>query len=560
MVLKIAAGIELPVEAVTQTFAYLARRGAGKTYAAKVMAEEMLSAGYPIVVLDPLGVWWGLRSKYPVCILGGEHADAPLEASSGKVVADFVVSERMSVIIDVSGFGENDMRRFVGDFATQFYHANREAIHWFVDEADEFAPQQAAGGPMAKCLGAMQNIVRRGRSRGIGCTLITQRSAVLNKSVLTQTECLVAMQTTGPHDLKAIDDWIKYHGTPEEREAIMQSLTKLQQGEAWLYSPAWLKLLKKIKFRKLHSYDSSSTPKPGEQRKAPKDLADIDLGALKSKMAETIERAEAEDPKKLRAKIAELQKQLAAKPAAAIDQSAIDRAVSKAVAERDRQLQSAIKEREAIIGKLKGRMVKAAELLHVNGEAVPEAVPIAAVVAVPMALAPKASPQPKKTQPTSTVAGAPLTKAELAILTAFYWLRDEEATPAKVSFYSGYTQGAGSFNNALGRMRSTGLLQGWRITLEGCDFIADSVDEKPVGSELRERLRRKLTKAENALLDALLSIYPERATNETLAELSGYTAGAGSFNNALGRLRAIEAAVGYERDGGVRASDILVGS
>jgi DNA helicase HerA-like ATPase len=61
-VLNIGAGLTLPVEAVTETFAILAKRGVGKTYTAAVMVEEMVAAGLPVVVVDPIGVWWGLRS------------------------------------------------------------------------------------------------------------------------------------------------------------------------------------------------------------------------------------------------------------------------------------------------------------------------------------------------------------------------------------------------------------------------------------------------------------------------------------------------------------------
>lgn len=315
---KIAKQLSLPVEAVTQAFAILGRRGSGKTNTAVVMAEEMLRSNFPIVVLDPLGVWWGLRSNaagtgdgFPVVIFGGDHADVPLEPTGGKLVADFVVSERVPVILDLFKFGENDMRRFVADFAVQFYKTNKLAIHWFVDEADEFAPQSPNGGPGAACLGAMQNIVRRGRSKGIGVTLITQRSAVLSKSVLTQTECLIAMQTTGPHDLRAIDEWIKYHGTQEERAVIMRSLSKLQLGDAWVYSPAWLKVLEQVHIRARTTFDSSSTPKPGEARREPKRVADVDLARIEKQMVATVEAAKANDPKELRKRIADLEAQLA---------------------------------------------------------------------------------------------------------------------------------------------------------------------------------------------------------------------------------------------------------
>lgn len=44
--LRLADGFELPLEAVTVTFAILAKRGSGKTSTAVVLAEEMISAGH----------------------------------------------------------------------------------------------------------------------------------------------------------------------------------------------------------------------------------------------------------------------------------------------------------------------------------------------------------------------------------------------------------------------------------------------------------------------------------------------------------------------------------
>ena len=61
MTLRISDKLSLPDDSALWTFADLAIKGAGKTYAASVMAEEMVKAGIPIIALDGLGVWWGLR-------------------------------------------------------------------------------------------------------------------------------------------------------------------------------------------------------------------------------------------------------------------------------------------------------------------------------------------------------------------------------------------------------------------------------------------------------------------------------------------------------------------
>ncbi len=54
--LTLGPGLMLPVEAVTETFAILAKRGAGKTYTATVLVKEMMAAGLPLVIVDPVGV------------------------------------------------------------------------------------------------------------------------------------------------------------------------------------------------------------------------------------------------------------------------------------------------------------------------------------------------------------------------------------------------------------------------------------------------------------------------------------------------------------------------
>ncbi|GAF92488.1 unnamed protein product, partial [marine sediment metagenome] len=189
----------LPEDFVTETIAILAKRGAGKTYLLRKLAEALIGAHLPVVVIDPVGVCWGLRSSangkrdgLPVIIIGGDKGDLPLESESGKVLAEWVVTERRSVVFDLSALPSKAAEcRFVADFATQIYRQNRDPLHIMLDEADNFAPQSPMQGDK-RMLGAINMLARRGRARGIGLTMATQRSAVLNKNVLTQAEVLVA--------------------------------------------------------------------------------------------------------------------------------------------------------------------------------------------------------------------------------------------------------------------------------------------------------------------------------------------------------------------------------
>lgn len=312
MKLNIADNLSLPLDFVTERIAFLARTGAGKSGGMRVLAEEMVRAKQFFIFLDPKGDAWGIRSDYGVLIMGGEHQDVPLEPRAGSFVADFLVGERISTVLDLSEFTESEMVRFTADFGERFYRTNREAVHWFIDEADEFAPQSGYNAEALKCLGAIQRIQRRGRGRGIGVTLASQRSAVINKSVLTQAGTLIAMQTTAPHDMKAVDAWLEYAATKEARNLIMAELPGMQPREAFVYSPQLLGTKPhRITFRKFHSFDSMRTPKHGETRQQPKRLADLDLSAVQRDMADTIERVKAEDPKELQKQVFELKRQLA---------------------------------------------------------------------------------------------------------------------------------------------------------------------------------------------------------------------------------------------------------
>jgi hypothetical protein len=148
-------------------------------------------------------------------------------------------------------------------------------------------------------------------------------------------------------------------------------------------------------------------------------------------------------------------------------------------------------------------------------------------------------------------------KAARLFLRACYWLKDEQPSASKVAFYAGYANGGSTFRNSMGTLRTSGLVKGFAITEAGLAAIPVDVEAKPTGPELREWLRPKLDKAENALLDALIEAYPDRLSDQQIGEQTGYTAGGSSFRNAIGTLRTLEAAEGYARTGGVKAADVF---
>lgn len=136
---------------------------------------------------------------------------------SASAVKNSRVTDRFSCILDLSLFRKAQAHRFLAPFLETLYRQNQEPLNLFTDEADFYAPQKPFGDE-ARTLGAMSDVVRRGRIRGIGCTLITQRPAVLSKDVLTQCEVLTSLRIVHHRDIAAIREWVDVHGDPAQEQ------------------------------------------------------------------------------------------------------------------------------------------------------------------------------------------------------------------------------------------------------------------------------------------------------------------------------------------------------
>ena len=112
-----------------------------------------------------------------------------------------------------------------------------------------------------RALGAFDRIVRRGRVKGLGTTLITQRPAVIHKNLLSQVDGIFVLHVVAPHDLEAVETWMKPVVPMSMRNDCLSALPKLQQGEAFfMQSGADQTPLVRFMTRKKTTFDSSKTP------------------------------------------------------------------------------------------------------------------------------------------------------------------------------------------------------------------------------------------------------------------------------------------------------------
>jgi len=536
--------LALPVDVVTQTIGILAKRRAGKSYLARRLSEQLYRADQQIVLVDPKGDWWGIRSSrdgkgpgLPIIIVGGERGDVPLEVNGGELVAKLVVEERVSVLLDLSLLRKHEVATFMADFLETLYRMKareqyRTPMMLLIDEADAIAPQTKGqggvkGGNVERMLGAAEDIVRRGGQRGIGCTLITQRSAVLNKNVLTQVQILIALRTIAPQDLKAMNAWVDVHGNEEERKTLMESLPALPVGDAWVWSPGWPTtdgIFKRIHTAQIETFDSGSTPAAGEKRREPKKVAEVDLDALRRQMAATMERAKATDPKELQREIASLKKQLAAKSVMVSPAKVIERSVlTEAHVNRVAKIAESLREALGKIADIVQRNHSCAETVRKTGGANAGQHGLSALGTG--VASPEATPAfvPKRFEAASGNHGGSVGKGEIAVLTAIAQHASGLSREA-ITIITGYKR---STRDAyLQRLMNKGLVLlnrgGFDVTPDGVKLLGSNFQRLPTGDQLYQHWLSNLPMGEAQILSCLRNSHPDTVSREAIGERTAF--------------------------------------
>lgn len=552
----------VPSAALAQHIAVLGKTGSGKTYAVRGIVEELLDAGARVCIVDPTGAWYGLRTRadgkragYPVAIFGGAHGDFPLAAQHGEELAEIIGTSSTPAIIDTRLLRTGERTRLFTDLAEGLLRKNRGPLHLVIDEAHLFAPQGRVADPQSGAmLHAANNLVSLGRSRGLRIILITQRPAKLHKDSLTQVETLIALRLIAPQDRRAVEEWIKDNADAKQGRDILSSLATLKTGQAWLWAPE-LGVLERVTFPRIRTFDSGRAPDGTEPDCV---LAPIDKDAIAGRLKMVAQQAIDNDPKRLKARIAELERQAKQRPAQGPTEADV-RAQKNAcfregwgkgyqcgLKDAERSIQDAVRSQL-------GAAIQGAVSLLLSSEPTP--VSPAENPARRVTAPPGGSPQGSRTG--TALAGTRarqlnggetgLSGPEQRILDAIAWLEDttrqEVHNQVAVAFLAGYTYGGGAFNNPRGRLHTAGLVEyvsGEKISLTDAGRQkATPPDVALTASELHDRVLQRLPGPEQRILRPLLASYPDPMTGENVAKEAGYTFGAGAFNNPRGRLRSL---------------------
>lgn len=545
----------IPNAALAQHIAILGKTGSGKTYAAKGVAENILRESGRVCVIDPTGAWHGLRSSatgksagFPVVIFGGAHADLPLGGAHGEAIAEIIGTSSTPAILDTSLMRVGERARFFADFADALVRKNKGPLHLIIDEAHLFAPQGKVSDPQSGAmLHAANNLVSLGRARGLRIILITQRPAKLHKDSLTQVETLVALRLIAPQDRAAVEAWIKDNADEKQGREILTSLATLPTGQGWVWAPE-LGVLERVSFPKIKTFDTSRAPDESESGAGPV-LAPIDREDIQKRLEVVAADAVANDPAWLKAEIAKLKRDLATKPAPTHDPAAEQRGYARGWSE------GAATTEAAWMSKLPALVDAVNALKDTRAPAAPQ-IQSAPVVAHQQSGNGHARPAPPRRVPQST--GEKLPRAERRILTALAQYPQGRAKN-QVAVLTGYAVNGGGFNNAVSSLRTAGFLSGAgdRLEITDAGIIAlGHYEPLPTGADLVNFWLNQLPKAEREALRILSGAYPQALSKEEVAQLAGYEASGGGFNNALSKLRTLELISGR---GELKASDDLFG-
>jgi hypothetical protein len=246
---------------IGESIAVLGIKGSGKTNTAAVLIEELLDFGLPLTIVDIEGEYWGLKEKFEILVAGrSANVDLEISPSHAGKIAEFSVQNAISVILDLSEYSQEEMFDFLLRYFTALWETSfvvRRPYEIVLEEAHEFVPQTVRS-PLKEVL---TRIALRGRKRGLGIISVSQRSAKVEKDVLTQASILLLHRVVHPVDIRVYQDILPL--PPKEVETLISALNP---GEAIVLNNHHVEVIQVRLRRTFHvgatpQLDSVTTPR-----------------------------------------------------------------------------------------------------------------------------------------------------------------------------------------------------------------------------------------------------------------------------------------------------------
>ena len=224
--------------------------GSGKSYTVGVLCEELCKSKVPFVIIDIEGEYSGIKKKFEAIWVGDD--DGCDIKWGGKVDLKSLAKYALNsppIILDLSD--ADRPRDKVNEFLISIYgEVSRRRTPYLVilEEADRFAPQ--SGGVR---LPIFDEIARRGRKRGLGLMLCTQRPSLVDKNILSQCSNQLIGKLVIKNDLNSVSQFFSGHD-------LLNQLTGLKPGEFFALG-GLVPEPEKVKIRARETSHGGMTPK-----------------------------------------------------------------------------------------------------------------------------------------------------------------------------------------------------------------------------------------------------------------------------------------------------------
>ncbi len=294
IVIDDAGEVTLPVVEVLTGRAFLTgKSGAGKSNSASVIAEELLDRGFPLLIVDTDGEYWGLKEEYEILHVGAdEECDLQVSSEHAPKLAELALEDNVPIILDVSGFLDADEGgALVRETARELFHREKKLKKPFlmlVEEIHEYIPE---GSGLDETGRMLIRVAKRGRKRGLGLTGMSQRPADVKKDFITQCDWLLWHRLTWENDTNVIRRVVG--------KEFADSVQDLDDGEAFLMADFLETDVQRVQIRRKRTFDAGATP----------DLSDFERPDLKSVSGELVDELEeiSEREERRQDRIAQLQ-------------------------------------------------------------------------------------------------------------------------------------------------------------------------------------------------------------------------------------------------------------
>ncbi len=242
------------VELLTGRGFVTGKSGSGKSNTASVIAEELLEAGFPLLIVDTDGEYYGLKEEYEMLHAGAdEECDIQIGPEHAEQMATLALEENVPIILDVSGYLEEGVAdELLRETARHLFVKEKKLKKPFllvVEEVHEYIPE---GGGVGETGNLLIKIGKRGRKHGLGILGISQRPADVKKDFITQANWLVWHRLTWDNDTKVVGRIID----TEYAELV----SELDDGQAFVQTDWTDTDVRKVQFRRKRTFDAGATP------------------------------------------------------------------------------------------------------------------------------------------------------------------------------------------------------------------------------------------------------------------------------------------------------------